>query len=341
MLKPTLPGWKVECVGDDIAWMRFDSEGNLRGINPESGFFGVVPGTSMKTNPYAMKAIHKNTIFTNVAMTKDGDAYWEGMEDEDLDLDEVEVTSWDHRRWTRESEFTAAHKNSRFCSPAHQLEIIDPAWEDPKGVPIEAILFGGRRERVVPLVYESNDWTHGVFTGASMRSLTTAASLEGTVRRVNHDPFAMRPFLGYNCGQYFQHWLDMGKVANAKLPKIFYVNWFRKEERSKLPGGQDPKFLWPGFGENSRVLEWIFRRTDNEDVAISSPIGLVPKYGALNIEGLTPAVDMENLFAIRKDDWVREVQGIREFFEDQLPEDLPGPLWTELKKLEDRVASMP
>lgn len=341
MLKPTLPGWKVECVGDDIAWMRFDDEGNLRAINPESGFFGVVPGTSMKTNPYAMKAIHKNTIFTNVAMTKEGDAYWEGMEDEDIDLDEVEVTSWDRRRWTRESEFTAAHKNSRFCTPAHQLEIIDPQWEDPKGVPIEAILFGGRRERVVPLVYESNDWTHGVFVGASMRSLTTAASLEGTVRKVNHDPFAMRPFFGYNCGHYFQHWLDMANTPKAKLPKIFYVNWFRKEERSKLPAGQDPKFLWPGFGENSRVLEWIFRRTENEDVAIPSPIGLVPKYGALKIEGLTPAVDMEALFAIRKDDWQREVQGIREFFEDQLPEDLPKPLWEELKKLEANIEAMP
>ena len=341
MLQPTIPGWKVECVGDDIAWMRYDDEGNLRGINPEAGFFGVAPGTSMKTNPYCMKSLHKDTVFTNVAYTSDGGVYWEGM-DEEVDLDSVHVTSWDGRHWTPESSFTAAHKNSRFCTPANHLETIDPAWEDPKGVPIAAILFGGRRPDTVPLVFESFDWTHGVFVGSSMRSMTTAASLEGVVKRVQHDPFAMRPFFGYNFGHYVQHWLDVGKKPNAKLPKIFHVNWFRTE---KVPGAHDhnkrkERYLWPGFGENCRVLEWIFRRTDEEDVAIKSPIGYIPKPDALSLDGLHEPVKVDKLFAVHKDEWMNEVGKIREYFDEQIGSHMPKEIVTELDKLEERVKAM-
>lgn len=257
MLTPTLPGYKVECVGDDIAWMRFDEKGVLRAINPEFGFFGVAPGTSDKTNPNAMKTITKNTIFTNVAKTADGGIYWEGLEDQ-IDSN-TKITSWLGEDWKKGSEKPAAHPNSRFCAPAGQCPIIDPLWEDPKGVPISAIIFGGRRPEGIPLVYESFDWKHGVLVGASLRSEATAAA-EHKGKIIMHDPFAMRPFFGYNFGHYLDHWLSFADKPGLTLPKIFHVNWFRKDVQSG-------KFLWPGFGENCRVLDWIIRRVDNEDIA--------------------------------------------------------------------------
>lgn len=259
MLTPTLPGYKVECVGDDIAWMRFDEKGVLRAINPEFGFFGVAPGTSHKTNPNAMETIKTNTIYTNVAKTSDGGVFWEGLEEE---LPEgVSITSWlGQKNWTKESGKPAAHPNSRFCTPAQQCPIIDENWEDARGVPISAIIFGGRRPEGVPLIYESFDWQHGVMVGASLRSeATAAAEYKGKV--IMHDPFAMRPFFGYNFGHYLDHWLSFGQKPGLSLPKIFHVNWFRKDEETG-------KFLWPGFGENCRVLDWVIRRVDGEDIAL-------------------------------------------------------------------------
>lgn len=258
MLTPTLPGYKTECVGDDIAWMKFDENGVLRAINPEFGFFGVAPGTSNKTNPNAMATIAKNTIFTNVAKTSDGGVFWEGLEKEAPAG--VSITSWlGQEKWSKESGKPAAHPNSRFCTPAGQCPIIDPKWEDPKGVPISAIIFGGRRPEGVPLVYESFNWEHGVMVGASLRSETTAAA-EHKGKAIMHDPFAMRPFFGYNFGHYLAHWLSFQEKEGLQLPKIFHVNWFRKDAKTG-------EFLWPGFGENCRVLDWICRRVDGEDVA--------------------------------------------------------------------------
>ena len=258
MLTPTLPGYKTECVGDDIAWMRFDEQGVLRAINPEFGFFGVAPGTSNQTNPSAMATIAKNTIFTNVAKTADGGVFWEGLEKETPAG--VPITSWlGQENWTKESGKPAAHPNSRFCTPASQCPVIDPLWEDPKGVPISAIIFGGRRPEGVPLIYESFNWEHGVMVGASLRSEATAAA-EHKGKVIMHDPFAMRPFFGYNFGHYLAHWLSFQKKANLQLPKIFHVNWFRKD-------AQSGEFLWPGFGENCRVLDWVPRRCDGQDVA--------------------------------------------------------------------------
>lgn len=253
MLQPTLPGYKVECVGDDIAWMRFDKNGVLRAINPENGFFGVAPGTSDKTNPIAMQTVKKNTIFTNVAETSDGDFYWEGLEDTLKDRKDVNITSWLGEDWKPGCGKVSAHPNSRFCAPAANCPSIDPAWESAEGVPISAIIFGGRRPEGVPLIYESFNWRHGVFMGAAMRSEATAAA-EHKGKAIMHDPFAMRPFFGYNFGNYVQHWLSFEKKADLKLPKVFHVNWFRK--------GSDGKFLWPGFGENCRVLEWICERVE-------------------------------------------------------------------------------
>lgn len=259
MLTPTLPGYKVECVGDDIAWMRFDKQGVLRAINPEFGFFGVAPGTSNHTNPNAMKTIARNTIFTNVAKTSDGGVFWEGLEKETQS--DVKITSWlGDTNWTKESGKPAAHPNSRFCTPAGQCPIIDPLWEDPNGVPVSAIIFGGRRPEGVPLIYESFNWKHGVMVGASLRSEATAAA-EHKGKVIMHDPFAMRPFFGYNFGHYLSHWLSFEQNGDLKLPKIFHVNWFRKDKSSG-------DFLWPGFGENCRVLDWVCRRVDNEDVAV-------------------------------------------------------------------------
>lgn len=326
MMKPTLPGYKIECVGDDIAWMKFDKEGRLRAINPEYGFFGVAPGTSSATNPNAMKTIFKNTIFTNVASTSDGGIFWEGLEKEVGD--DIEITDWQGKKWTRGSKSLAAHPNSRFCSPAGQCPIIDPAWEDPNGVPIDAILFGGRRPEGVPLVYEARNWQHGVFIGASMKSEATAAA-EYKGKIIMHDPFAMRPFFGYNFGHYLDHWLSMGKMKNANLPSIFHVNWFRKNA--------DGKYLWPGFGENSRVLDWIFRRIEGEDIATDSPIGLLPKLESFNLENLKMKIDMEELFRLPKSFWQEEVKELREYFDAQVGDDLLSIIRAELELLSSNV----
>jgi len=329
MLSPTLPGWKVECVGDDIAWMKFDDQGNLRAINPENGFFGVAPGTSAKTNPNAMATIIKNTVFTNVAETSDGGVYWEGM---DQSLPEgVTVTSWKNKPWSPEDGEPSAHPNSRFCTPAGQCPIIDPLWESPEGVPIEAIIFGGRRPEGVPLVYEAFSWQHGVFVGAAMRSEATAAA-EHQGKVIMHDPFAMRPFFGYNFGHYLSHWLSMAERPNAKLPKIFHVNWFRK---SPTAG-----FLWPGFGENIRVLDWMFRRVSGEAGAMPSTVGYIPDAQSLNLEGMTDSVDLEQLFSLDQEFWQREVQDVRRYFDTQVNDDLPNEVARQLDLLEHRVNQM-
>ncbi|XP_019716058.1 phosphoenolpyruvate carboxykinase, cytosolic [GTP] isoform X2 [Hippocampus comes] len=326
MLSPTLPGWKVECVGDDIAWMKFDRQGRLRAINPENGFFGVAPGTSAKTNPNAMATIAKNTIFTNVAETSDGGVRWEGM-DEVLP-DGVTVTSWKNKPWSPEDGEPCAHPNSRFCTPADQCPIIDPLWESPEGVPIEAIIFGGRRPEGVPLVYEAFSWQHGVFVGAAMRSEATAAA-EHKGKEIMHDPFAMRPFFGYNFGHYLSHWLSMAERANVKLPKIFHVNWFRK---SPTAG-----FLWPGFGENIRILDWMFRRLNGETGAMPSAVGYLPCRHSLHLDGLREPVDLEQLFALDRDFWQKEVEEIGKFFTTQVNDDLPDEVARQLELLRQRV----
>ncbi|XP_078045578.1 phosphoenolpyruvate carboxykinase [GTP] [Augochlora pura] len=329
MMQPTLPGYKVECVGDDIAWMKFDREGKLRAINPENGFFGVAPGTSFATNPNAMKTIFKDTMFTNVAATSDGGVFWEGLEKEISE--NVEITDWRGKKWTRESKTPAAHPNSRFCSPARQCPIIDPAWEDPIGVPIDAILFGGRRPDGVPLIYQARNWQHGVFIGASMRSEATAAA-EHVGKVIMHDPFAMRPFFGYNFGHYLNHWLSMANVEKAKLPAVFHVNWFRK--------GDDGKFLWPGFGENSRVLDWILRRLDGEDIAVESPIGLLPKLDSFNLENMKSVVNMDELFRLPRNFWQKEVEQLRDYFDAQVGDDLPQAILSELDSLANKIKTL-
>lgn len=327
MMTPTLPGYKVECVGDDIAWMKFDSNGVLRAINPENGFFGVAPGTSMSTNPIAMRTIFKNSLFTNVASTSDGGVYWEGMEKSNIEG--VTVTDWLGKLWSPESGKVAAHPNSRFCTPAKQCPIIDPAWEDSAGVPISAILFGGRRPTGVPLVYEARNWKHGVFMGASMRSEATAAA-EHKGKEIMHDPFAMRPFFGYNFGDYLKHWVSMESRGN--VPKIFHVNWFRKDNNGK--------FLWPGFGDNSRVLDWIFRRVDGENCYIESPIGYLPSENAINTDGLTTQVDLKQLFDLPKDFWLQEVNEIEKYFKTQVGSHLPKEIENELQGLKERLNNL-
>ncbi|XP_002741620.1 phosphoenolpyruvate carboxykinase, cytosolic [GTP]-like [Saccoglossus kowalevskii] len=336
MMNPTIPGYKVECVGDDIAWLKFDKNGVLRAINPESGFFGVAPGTSNKTNPMAMATIKKNTIFTNIAVTDDGDIFWEGLEDQTPK--DAKITSWlHHENWHKDMKnaegkpIAAAHPNSRFCTPAKQCPIIDPQWESSEGVPISAFIFGGRRPQGVPLVYEALDWKHGVYIGASVRSEATAAA-EHAGKEVMHDPFAMRPFFGYNFGDYLKHWLSFEKKKELKLPKVFHVNWFRKDKNNK--------FLWPGFGENSRVLDWIIRRCEGEDIAEKSAIGYLPKKGSLNLDGLESEVNYKELFDTPKDFWEKEVQEIRNYFNEQVNEDLPKEVADELASLEQRVSKM-
>lgn len=329
MMQPTLPGYKIECVGDDIAWMRFDKKGRLRAINPENGFFGVAPGTATATNPNAMKTIFKNTLFTNVARTSDGGVYWEGMEKEISN--DVEITNWHGNPWSRDSKTPAAHPNSRFCTPANQCPIIDSAWENPEGVPIDAILFGGRRPQGVPLVYQARNWQHGVFVGATMRSEATAAA-EHKAKVIMNDPFAMRPFFGYNFGHYLSHWLSMSQIQDAKLPAIFHVNWFRK--------GADNKFLWPGFGENSRVLDWVLRRIEGEDIAVESPIGLLPKQGSINLNGLQENVDLQELFRLPKDFWKQEAAELRDYLDAQVGRDLPKAIIEELNNLEKNVSKI-
>ncbi|XP_066945521.1 phosphoenolpyruvate carboxykinase, cytosolic [GTP]-like [Macrobrachium rosenbergii] len=331
MMTPSLPGYKVECVGDDIAWMKFDEDGILRAINPENGFFGVAPGTSMHTNPVAMKTVLSNTIFTNVAKTSDGGVFWEGLEKETPN--NVTITSWlGDTNWSKESGKPAAHPNSRFCTPAGQCPIIDPAWEDPKGVPISAILFGGRRPEGVPLIYEAFNWRHGVMVGAAMRSEATAAA-EHKGKVIMHDPFAMRPFFGYNFGHYLQHWLSMEQRTDKPLPQIFHVNWFRKDEKGR--------FIWPGFGENVRVLDWILQRIDGDDVAEESAVGLIPKPSSLNMKGLeNENIDMDELFRLPKDFWQQEVRDISKYFTEQVGEDLPNEIGEELKKLDKRIEKL-
>jgi phosphoenolpyruvate carboxykinase (GTP) len=328
MLEPTLPGWKIRCVGDDIAWMRFDKDGQLVGINPEFGFFGVAPGTSHKTNPIAMETIKKNSIFTNVAETADGGFFWEGLEEEIEDKN-VEITSWLNEKWKIGQPGKAAHPNSRFTAPASQCPIIHPKWEDPNGVPIDAIIFGGRRPEGVPLVFESFSWPHGIFVGACVKSEATAAA-EFTGKSIMHDPMAMRPFMGYNFGKYLQHWLDLARPPH-KVPKIFHVNWFRKDKQGK--------FLWPGYGDNIRVLDWVCRRLDGEDIGVDSAIGILPKKGSINLEGLG-AINWDELFSLPKDYWTDDAKEVRQFFEQQVGPDLPEPVRAEMDQQEERINKM-
>ena len=325
MLIPTLPDWKVETVGDDICWMKYGPDGQLYAINPEAGFFGVAPGTNMDTNPNAMFSVEANAIFTNTALTADGDVWWEGMSDDVP----AGMTDWKGNAYDPASGTPAAHPNARFTTPAAQDPAIAPEWEDPKGVPISAILFGGRRASVVPLVFESFNWDHGVFLGSIMASETTAAAA-GAVGNLRRDPFAMLPFCGYNMGDYFQHWLNVGAKGDAtKLPKIFYVNWFRKDDNGK--------WLWPGYGENSRVLEWVFKRVTGEGEAIETPIGFIPTKDAINVDGLqVTSEDMDTLLAVNADDWRAEVPLIREHFA-QFGDRIPAALVAAVDDLERRL----
>ena len=329
MLIPTIPGWKVETVGDDIAWMKYGKDGRLYAINPESGFFGVAPGTSDSSNFNAMRSIDKNAIFTNVALTDDGDVWWEGIGTPAP----AHLIDWKGQDWTPESKELAAHANARFTAPASQCPCIAPEWEDPAGVPISAILIGGRRPRTIPLVHESFDWTHGVFDGSIMGSEITAAAISAKIGQVRRDPFAMLPFIGYNVCDYLQHWLDVGAKSTAdKLPKIFYVNWFRK--------GENGKFLWPGFGDNSRVLKWVVERVNGKVDADKTAIGYLPKKEDLYLEGLDVSDEaMEELFTLKKEDWQAEVESIKEHYANY-GENMPKALVEELKALEARVNAM-
>ncbi len=328
MLTPSIPGWKVETVGDDIAWMKFGDDGRLYAINPEYGFFGVAPGTSMDTNGNAMLSMEKNSIFTNVALTDDGDVWWEGMSKEKP----KHLIDWHGKDWTPDSATPSSHPNSRFTAPASQCPVIDADWENPKGVPISAILFGGRRASIVPLVTEAFDWQHGTFLGSSVSSEMTAAAT-GTVGKVRHDPFAMLPFCGYNMGDYFNHWLSIGKKSDSKnLPKIFYVNWFRKDDNGN--------FIWPGYGDNIRVLKWAFERLDGKNNFEERPYGNIPSKGTIDVSGLgLSEEDVEKLFAISKEEGLAEVNEMKDYYKifgDRLPKELNE----ELAKLEERYNNM-
>ena len=325
MLIPTLPDWKVETIGDDICWMKFGDDGRLWAINPEYGFFGVAPGTNNKTNLNAMLTLSHNCIFTNTALTDDGDVWWEGMTEEKP----AHLTDWKRQDWTPEAESTAAHPNARFTVPASQDPAIAPEWESPEGVPVSAILFGGRRSSVVPLVTEAFDWQHGVFLGSIMASETTAAAA-GAVGKLRRDPFAMLPFCGYNMADYFSHWLEIGQKGDAeKLPRLFYVNWFRK--------GADGKFLWPGYGDNSRVLEWVFERCAGRGEAVESPIGLLPTAGSIPTDGLDVSNrDIDELLRVDVEGWKQEVPLIAAHYE-KLGGRVPESLHEELSKLEKRL----
>jgi len=327
MLIPTLPGWKVETIGDDIAWMKFGDDGRLYAINPEAGFFGVAPGTGEKTNPNALRSFEGNSIFTNVAKTDDGDIWWEGLT-EDVP---AHLIDWKGNDWTPESGSPAAHPNARFTAPAEQCPSIAPEWEDPAGVPISAILFGGRRATNVPLVTEAFDWQHGTFLGSIMSSEKTAAAA-GTIGEVRFDPFAMIPFMGYNAGDYMKHWLEIGQATDAdKLPRLFWVNWFRK--------GDDGSFLWPGFGENSRVLKWVIDRVDGTTDAVDTAIGRVPSPGSLDLDGLdVPEATVEQLLRVDNDAWRSEIPLIEAHFAS-IGERLPHELTDELNELEKRLAN--
>ncbi|MGN6600005.1 MAG: phosphoenolpyruvate carboxykinase (GTP), partial [Actinomycetes bacterium] len=326
MLEPTIPGWKVQTLGDDIAWMRFGEDGRLYALNPEFGLFGVAPGTGWHTNPNAMRTIAQgNSMFTNVALTDDGDVWWEGMTEEPP----AHLTDWKGRDWTPASDEPAAHPNSRFCTPIKQCPILAPEYDSPQGVPIDAILFGGRRQTTIPLVTESRDWVHGVFLGATLSSETTAAAT-GQVGVVRRDPFAMLPFIGYNAGDYFAHWIKVGKSHDsAKLPKIFYVNWFRK--------GDDGRWLWPGFGENSRVLKWVIERIEGTAAAVDTPIGRVPAPGSLDVDGLDlTEEDVAAALEVNPEEWQAELPKITEWFE-KIGDSVPTVLWTELDGLKARL----
>ena len=326
MLTPTIPGWKVETIGDDICWMKFGSDGQLYAINPEAGFFGVAPGTSMQSNANAMYALESNSIFTNVGETDDGDVWWEGMTDEPP----AHLVDWKGNDWTPDSDTPAAHPNARFTAPASQCPVIADEWEDPKGVPISAILFGGRRATVVPLVTEALDWNHGTFIGTIIASEMTAAAF-GTIGQLRRDPMAMLPFCGYNMADYWSHWLSIGKKEGAKLPKIFYVNWFRKNEAGK--------FIWPGFGENSRVLKWVFERCNGSADAIDTPIGKMPTLDGIDFNGLgMNEADKANLLRVDVEGWLQELPSIEEYY-DSFGNHLPEELRQQIKALKKRLES--
>jgi phosphoenolpyruvate carboxykinase (GTP) len=327
MLQPTIPGWRAETLGDDIAWMRFGKDGRLYAVNPEFGFFGVAPGTNWKSNPNAMRTIAAgNTVFTNVALTDDGDVWWEGLEGDPQHLIDWKGNDW----YFRETETNAAHPNSRYCTPMSQCPILAPEWDDPQGVPISGILFGGRRKTTVPLVTQARDWQHGVFIGATLGSEQTAAA-EGKVGTVRRDPMAMLPFLGYNVGDYFQHWIDLGKNSDeSKLPKVFFVNWFRR--------GDDGRFLWPGFGENSRVLKWIVDRIEHKAGGQDTPIGIVPTAEDLDLDGLdVESEDVTKALVVNPAEWRNELPLIEEWFEF-VGEKLPTGIQDEFEALKQRLA---
>jgi phosphoenolpyruvate carboxykinase (GTP) len=321
---PTLEGWKVETIGDDIAWMKFGSDGKLYAVNPENGFFGVAPGTGYENSPNAMGTIEKNSLFTNCALTDEGDVWWEGMTKQAPD----HLIDWHGNDWTPESDAPAAHPNARFTTPAAQCPSMAPEWDDPAGVPIDGFMFGGRRSTVVPLVREAFDWEHAVFLGATMSSETTAAQA-GAVGKLRFDPFAMLPFCGYNMADYFAHWLNIAEREGAQLPRVFYVNWFRK--------GEDGKFLWPGFGENSRVLAWIFRRIEGEADAVESPIGLVPTEDGLDLTGLDISPEaMRQLVDVDTESVKAELPQVREHLA-RFGDRLPAPVRAQLEALESRL----
>jgi phosphoenolpyruvate carboxykinase (GTP) len=328
MVRPSLPGWKVETVGDDIAWMKFGADGRLYAINPEAGFFGVAPGTSMHTNPNAMLTLTHDVLFTNCALTPDGDVWWEQQTKQPPE----KLTDWQGKEWTPKSGRPAAHPNARFTAPASQCPVIAPEWEDPAGVPIDAILFGGRRGTVVPLVNEARDWQHGTFLGSIIGSEKTAAAA-GKIGELRRDPMAMLPFCGYNMGDYWAHWLKVGKREGARLPKLYYVNWFRK--------GEDGDFLWPGYSENSRVLKWIFERIEGTAKATETPIGNLPAPQAIDTTGLTDVTpeDLATLLRVDVEGWLTEVPMIREHF-DQFGDRLPQELLEELRLLKEGLESI-
>ncbi|MBR6582669.1 MAG: phosphoenolpyruvate carboxykinase (GTP) [Treponema sp.] len=342
MLIPTIPGWKVETIGDDIAWMKFGEDGRLYAINPEAGFFGVAPGTSADSNKNALISAEKNTIFTNCALTEDGDVWWEGIgypaKGELIDWKGNKRPAFEKDKAPKGEEM--AHPNARFTAPANQCPCIAPEWEDPKGVPISAILFGGRRPSTVPLVHQSRNWNHGVFLGSIVGSEITAASTidASQVGKIRRDPFANLPFCGYNMGDYFAHWVKLGKNADQdKLPKIFYVNWFRKDDNNdKLPGG----FMWPGYGDNSRVLAWIFDRCDGKDNAVETPIGFMPKEGAINTDGLADYYKetLPEILKVDTEGWLKEIKDVRENHYSKFGSHLPQELMDCLNDLEARLS---
>ncbi|MFC1574023.1 phosphoenolpyruvate carboxykinase (GTP) [Candidatus Latescibacterota bacterium] len=324
MLEPTVKGWKCECIGDDIAWMKIAPDGHLHAINPESGFFGVAPGTSYDSNPMAMDTLKENCIFTNCALTDDSDVWWEGMTDDPP----AHTIDWKGRDWTPDSEETTAHPNARFTAPAAQCPVICEDWENPAGVPIDIFIFGGRRSTVVPLIHEAYDWDHGVFMGSIAASETTAANI-GAVGNLRRDPFAMKPFCGYNMGDYFSHWLTMGDKLGENTPKIFYVNWFRKNA--------DGKWLWPGFGENSRALIWMCERVEGTVGAVETPIGLLPGEGDMNLDGLdVPPEDLKELLNVDIDAWKADLPDIDSHYK-QFGDRLPERLKVQLRKLKERL----